>query len=129
MRQGCAILVNFGFTGAAITWVIFASSLEGLDMIDHVVYALIMCIGFLLFIYLDAYQKFHKFHKFFQHCFNGHGQAVFGASLILVGFVDYVLIEIYYRVLMETGSQGLLISLYVLYYFSLLLFFITFMAF
>jgi hypothetical protein len=129
VRQLGAILVNLGLTSAAVVWVILFSNYTLLDKIDYVAYAVIMCMVFMLFIYLDAYSKFHNFHRFFECCFNNRGQAVFGLSLIVAAFVDYLLIEIYYRVLGDGGSTGLLIALYVLFYLALILMFFTFMAF
>jgi len=123
-----AVSANLILTAAAVAWVLLASSYEGIDKIDHVAYALIMFSGFMLFIYLDAVQKFHRFHRYFERCFNGRGQTVFSASLIVVGFVDYLLIEIYYRVLSDSENTALLIALYVLFYASLVLMFFTFMA-
>jgi len=129
LRQLAAISINLALTAAAVVWVILFSTYEGMDKVDHVAYAVIMCMGFMLFIWLDACQKFHSFHRYFENCFNGRGQQVFSLSLIAVGFVDYLLIEVYYRVLSDGGSTALLIALYVLFYIALILMFFTFMAF
>jgi len=129
VRQLGAIFVNLGLTTAAVIWVILFSNYELLDKIDYVTYAMIMCMVFMLFIYLDAYSQFHNFHRFFECCFNNRGQTVFSFSLIVASFVDYLLIEIYYRVLSDDGNTGLLIALYVLFYLALILMFFTFMAF
>lgn len=127
-RQIAAFITNVGFTVAAIGYVIMASSYEFMDKVDYTAYAVIMFSGCTLFIYLDAFGKFHNFHRFFELCFNGRGQQIFFFSLIFVGFVDYLLIEIYYRVLSDDRNDILLIALYILYYTALMLTFLTFMA-
>jgi len=129
LRQLCVVLTVLALWAAMIIYTIHYSSYEGLSIWDQVVYVSLVAAMSLLFLYLDARSRFHHFHRWFEQCFGGRGQIVFTSSLIVIGFIDFLLIEIHYRLLSEGGGLELLITLYVLFYLCLLMAFCTFMTF
>lgn len=91
-------------------------------------YAVMMCLMFQLFLILDAYNKFHDFHKFLERMCSGRGQTILSVSFMTLGFADYIMIEVHYNLLNEDGPEALFMILYILYYISLILMFLTWMS-
>lgn len=127
-RQICVIFVTSVITGAGLSWTIFYSSYEGLDKWDNVAYTCMMCLMSWLFIALDSFEKFHNFHLCLENLCDGQGQAFLSISFLILGFADYIMIETYYSLMDGDGPLALLITLYIVYYASLILLFCTWMV-
>jgi len=126
-KQILTVLLIWVIAALLVIWVI--SSYFGMDKWDRVAYIGIMFVIFHLFLGLDNFDKFHHFHRSLEGICNGKGQMVFGVTFLVLGFVDYILIEIYYDLLQEDGPLGLYLALYILYYICLILMFFNFMVF
>jgi len=127
-KHATVMLLTWVFTALLVVWTVSFSSFRGMDKWDRVAYCGIMFFIFHLFLLLNFINKFHEIHKCLEKLFNGNGQIVIGTSFLVLGFVDYLMIQIYYNLLNEDGPQSLFITLYVVYYVSLLLLFLTWMA-
>jgi len=99
-----------------------------MDKWDRVAYIGMMFLIFHIFLLLDNNDKFHNFHRSLEKLCNGRGQTLFSVSFLILGFADYIMIEVYYSLLNEDGPLSLYISLYVVYYIVLLLMFFTWMV-
>jgi len=95
---------------------------------DRVIYAGMMCLICHLFLILDAFDNFHILHKCLEKSFCGHGKYVISMTFMVLAFTDYIMIQIWYVFLKEKGPEAVFITLYVLYYISLVLFFLTWQA-
>jgi len=115
-------------TGLLVSWTVYSGSYEGLDKWDRVAYIGMMCFIFHLFLLLNILKKFHSFHRFLENLFGGNGQTVLSLTFAALAFSDYLMIQIYYSLLNAEGPESLLVTLYVVYYISLVLMFLTWMA-
>jgi len=111
--QAPAVLIIWAITVAVIVWTLKYSWYTGIEMWDRVAYVAMMCLIFHFLLVLDAYDKFHDFHVYLENMFCGHGKTVLSISLLLFGFADYIMIEVYYSLLDENGPMSLFITLYV----------------
>lgn len=127
-RQVCSSLFLWMLTAFLVIYLLIFSSYEGIDKWDQLAYAGMMCFMFQLFIILDAYDKFHEFHSFLENMFSGRGQTILSVMFMILGFIDYIMIEVHYSMLNENGPMALFVTLYVVYYISLILLFLTWMA-
>jgi len=125
-KQIWTILMIWVVTIFFLIWAL--SSYFGMEKWDRVAYAGMLSACFHLFLGLDNFDKFHDFHRSLKGICNGKGQIVFGVTFLVLGFVDYVLIGIYYDLLNEDGPLALYVTLYVLYYMCLVLMFLNFMV-
>jgi len=125
-KQILSVILIWVVTILLVIWAL--SSYSGMDKWDRLVYVGMMFVFFHLVLVLDNFDKFHDFHRSLEGICNGKGQMVFGATFFVLGFVDYILIEIYYDLLNEDGPLGLYITLYILYYMCLILMFFNFMV-
>ena len=98
-----------------------------LDMSPYYIsYAAIMGFVFALFLCLDYFDNFGRFQRCFEAQCHSHSQSVFLFSFCLTAFVDYVLMG-----LEEDGvldGDAVIITIDVLYYAALLLFFCAWMS-
>jgi len=127
-KQILSVLLIWVVTTLLVIWVVTTSSYIGMDKWDRVVYIGMMFMFFHLILTLDNFNLFHDFHRGLEGICNGRGQMVFGMAFLVLGFVDYILIGIYYDLLNEEGPLGLYIALYILYYLCLILMFFNFMV-
>jgi len=126
-KQIWTILMIWVVTILLLIWALSAYS--GMEKWDRVAYTGMMNACCHLFLGLDNFGKFHDFHRSLKGICNGRGKIVFGVTFLVLGFVDWILIGIYYDLLNEDGPLALYVTLYVLYYMCLVLMFLNFMVF